>query len=119
MKKPHYDFSKENEFNTFGKNEFRNANTGEVQKIVNEDWRTLSQKGGVSYSNTEIDPDSTYAKYLQHLPDYLYVDYLTLEQIGDNQDLVDRLFGRTIMIQKCYLAPLPEKTLQFLVERYK
>ncbi len=47
MKKPKYDFSKENPYNTFGKTEFLNANTGEIVRTVTEDYRLASQKGTI------------------------------------------------------------------------
>ena len=118
MKKPTYNFSKDNPYNTFGTNEFINANTGKEQKIVNEDWRTISQKGGVAFSHPEIEKDSTWNKYLQYLPDVLMLDYLTEEQWGNENNLVERFFKKQILINKCYLASLPEETLKLLVSSY-
>ena len=119
MKKPKYDFSKENPYNTFGKNQFLNANTGETVNMVTEDWRTLSQKGGVSFSNTSsIEEDSIWNKYLKYLPEYMILDYLTKEQWGEDEDLIEEYYKKSYAVNKINISSLPEETLKFLVNRY-
>ena len=117
MRAPKYDFSKDNEYNTFGKDNFRNANTGEEVRMVTEDWRSLSQKGGLSYADTKIDPESTWAKYIQYLPEIMLLDYLTKEQWGD-QDLIDKSYGKPYLVNRINLCSLPEETLKLLLSRY-
>ena len=49
MNLPKFDFSKENPYNTFGKKEFLDANTGKTVKMVTNDYRSNAEKGAVVF----------------------------------------------------------------------
>ena len=119
MRKPKYNFSKDNPYNTFGQKQFLDANTGKTVNMVTNDYRSLSDKGAVAFSDTTVDPDSTWAKYLQYLPEHLIIDYLTKEQFGGDEDMIEKFYKKTFMVHKIALSSLPEETLEFLVNRYK
>ena len=119
MKKPKYDFSKENPYNTFGKNQFLNANTGETVIKFIVDLRTLLEKEEGSFSNVSpIEEDSIWNKYLKYLPEYMILDYLTKEQWGEDEDLIEKYYKKPYAVNKINISSLPEETLKFLVNRY-
>ena len=98
-----------------GKDTCTNVLTGETVKISNEHWGYKTQ---IQTFETSIDRESTYYKYIRHLPEYMILDFLTKEQWED-EDLILKFYKKTFQIQKCFLSSLPESTLEFLVNHFK
>lgn len=115
--------SRDNAYNTFGNTEFINANTGKEVRLVTENWSTFKAKCGVTFNGAApIDEDylnSKQVKYLNKLPPYLMLGYLTDEQL-DNDDELIRLFKIPAdkITANMHLAKLSEETLEFLLKRY-
>lgn len=107
---------KENEFNTFGKDNFRNANTGEEVRMVTENWDS-PLANGIAFKS-EVDKEDNWYKYLRHLPDQMVIDFLTIEQFGEDPDLIAKYFNKPYIVEPIQLASFPEETLKFLVKRY-
>lgn len=115
MKPLKYNKEKEqSEFSTFGRNEFVNHHTGELQKSVYIDW---SPKGSVSFS-VSSDKDEIWNNYLSKLPDYVILDTLTKEEFGDNEDMMHIYYKSQKLCPKAKLSSLPESTLKKLVNKF-
>ena len=104
----------QSDYSTFGRNEFRNHHTGEMQKSVNIDW---SPKDSVSFS-TSPPSGEIWEKYLSKLPDYVILDTLTKEDFGDNDDLLHIYYGSQRLCPKARLSSLPESTLKKVVKAF-
>lgn len=99
---------KVSEYSTFGgRNEFRNAHTGEVQKSVTIDW---SPKGLFATTINENDIDQRYKLIITNLPDVIHLskfeDYQyehELPYIQDNinkEELYNVSYGTLVKINK-------------------
>lgn len=109
----------ENEFSSFGKKQFTNANTGEQVNVVYENWDSKLGAGkGVSYANTEIDPESEWEKYIKYFPEFVLLDQMPLEDFGKDQSLIDRFYKKPFLINRINLASFPEETLKKLKKQY-
>ena len=108
---------KENPYNTFGKDNFLNANTGEEVRMVTENW-DYPLANGVAFTS-EIDPDCVYSKYIKFLPEQIILEDLPLEMFGDDPVLIGRFFRKPYMVDSIFLSSFPEETLEFLVNKYK
>ncbi len=108
---------KSNPYNTFGKDNFLNANTGEEVRMVTENWDSPLSSGGVSIP-LSMDENSVFQLYIKYLPEQLTLESLSLEMFGDNPKLIDKYYKKTYMVQSHRLAKLPTETLEFLIRKY-
>ena len=109
--------SKDNPYNTFGKDNFYNANTGEEVRMVSENWDNPIGNGGVAVPMV-IDKDSIWNNYIKKLPEQIIIQDLEIEMFGDNQSLINKYYKKPYMVQSIKLASLPLETLEFLVNKY-
>jgi len=108
---------KDNPYNTFGKDHFENANTGQDVRMVTENWDS-PLANGVAFT-TEVDRESEYYKYIRHLPEQLILEDLTLDMFGGDDVLIARFYKKPYLVDSIYLSSFPEETLKFLVNKYK
>lgn len=107
----------QSEYSTFGRNEFRNHHTGEMQKSVTIDWSPLNH---ISMIDTKIPEEEViWHKYLKNFPDFVVLDQLHIDDFGDCIDLARIYHQKAIMCPKAKLASLPIATLDKLLKLFK
>lgn len=108
--------NKENPYNTFGKDHFTNANTGQEIRMVTENW-DYPLAHGVAFTS-EVDKEDNYYKYIRHLPEEIIIDDLPLEMFGEDARLIALYYKKPYLVQSIFLASFPKETLEFLVKKY-
>lgn len=108
---------KENPYNTFGKDNFMNANTGQEVRMSSENWDSAFANGGIAL-NPEIDQNSIWNKYIKNLPDQVILQDLLIDMFGGNEILIKKYYKKHYIIPATRLACFPTETLEFLVKKY-